>query len=121
MLYHWLLTFFQQICYHHLLLSDLFTGFLSTALLSSYTLVNTRRACAASVTVVVLCECMYVCMCVCVCVHSYLPPHTLESQKKIQTNSAQYRDRFKFFANFPKNASFKSYGVICLPRAAPAS
>ena len=25
------------------------------------------------------------------------------------------------FADFPKNASFKSYGVICLPRAAPAS
>ena len=25
------------------------------------------------------------------------------------------------FADFPKNASFKSYGVICLPRAAPPS
>ena len=25
------------------------------------------------------------------------------------------------FADFPKNASFKSYGVICLPRAALAS
>ena len=25
------------------------------------------------------------------------------------------------FADFPKNASFKSNGVICLPRAAPAS
>ena len=25
--------------------------------------------------------CMYVCMYVCVCVHSYLPPHTLESLK----------------------------------------
>ena len=25
------------------------------------------------------------------------------------------------FVDFPKNASFKSYGVICLPRAAPAS
>ena len=25
------------------------------------------------------------------------------------------------FADFPKNASFKGYGVICLPRAAPAS
>ena len=41
-------------------------------------IVNPRRACAARVTVVVLC----VCMCVCVCVHSYLPPHTLESQKR---------------------------------------
>ena len=25
------------------------------------------------------------------------------------------------FADFPKNASFKSYGVICLPRAEQAS
>ena len=25
------------------------------------------------------------------------------------------------FADFPKNALFKSYGIICLPRAAPAS
>ena len=40
---------------------------------------NPRRACAARVTVVVL---MYVCVYVCVCVHSYLPPHTLESQKR---------------------------------------
>ena len=55
--------------------------------------VNPRRACAVRVTVVVLC----VCMCVCMCVHSYLPPHTLESQKEIPTDSAQYRDRFKFF------------------------
>ena len=36
--------------------------------------INPRRACAAKVTVVVLC--------VCVCVHSYLPPHALESQKR---------------------------------------
>ena len=35
---------------------------------------------AARVTVVVLCVC--VCMYVCMCVNSYLPPHTLESQKK---------------------------------------
>ena len=49
-------------------------------------LVNPRRACAARVTVVVLCVCVYVCMYVCVyvcvCVHSYLPPHTLESQNR---------------------------------------
>ena len=43
-------------------------------------LVNPRRACAARVTVVVLRVCM--CVYVCVCVHSYLPPHTLESQKR---------------------------------------
>ena len=40
-------------------------------------LVKPQRACAARVTVV-LC----VCMCVSVCVHLYLPPHTLESQKR---------------------------------------
>ena len=47
-------------------------------------LVNPRRACAARVTVVVLCVCMYVCMyvCTCMCVHSNLPPHTLESQRR---------------------------------------
>ena len=56
---------------------------------------------------------MYVCM----CVHSYLPPHTLESRKR---DSAQCRFRLNF-ADFPKNVSFKSYGVICLHRAAPAS
>ena len=31
---------------------------------------------------VYVCMYMYVCMCVCMCVHSYLPPHTLESQKR---------------------------------------
>ena len=41
-------------------------------------IINPQRACAARVTVVVLCVCVYVCM----CVHSYLPPHTLESQKR---------------------------------------
>ena len=38
--------------------------------------INTPRACAARVTVVVLC------VCICVCVQSYLPHHTLESQKR---------------------------------------
>ena len=64
--------------------------------------------------------CKYVCVYVCVCVHSYLPPHKLESQTRDTTDSAQYRDRFKF-SDFPKNSLFKSYGVICLPGAAPAS
>ena len=45
-------------------------------------IINPWRACAARVTVVVLCVCMCVCMYVCMCVHSYLPPHTLESQKR---------------------------------------
>ena len=39
---------------------------------------------AARVTVVVpfVCVCVCVCMCVCMCIHSYLSPHTLESQKR---------------------------------------
>ena len=67
---------------------------------------------AARVTVVVLC--VWVCAC---------PRHLTHWNPKteIPTGSQQYSDRFKFFADFPKNASFKSYGVICLPRAAPAS
>ena len=78
--------------------------------------INPRRACAARVTVVVLC----VCMCVCVSTHTCRFTHW-NHKREIPTDSAQYRDRFKFFADFPKNALFKSYGVICLPRAAPAS
>ena len=38
------------------------------------TIINPLRVCAARVTVLGLC--------VCVCVHSNLPPHTLESQKR---------------------------------------
>ena len=80
-------------------------------------IINPRRACAARVTVVVLCVCVYVCM----CVHSYLPPHTLESQKRDTNGFCAMQGSFLNFADFPKNALFKGYGVICLPRAAPAS
>ena len=52
-----------------------------------------------------MCVCMYVCM----CVHSYLPPHTLESQKRDTNGLCAIQGSFKF-ADFPKNASFKSYG-----------
>ena len=69
---------------------------------------------------VCMCVCVYVCMCVCVCVHSYLPPHTLESQERYQ-RILRNTGIVLNCADFPKNASFKSYGVICLPRAAPAS
>ena len=31
---------------------------------------------------VCVCVCVCVCMCVCMCDHSYLPPHTLESQNR---------------------------------------
>ena len=65
--------------------------------------------------------CMYVCVYVCMCVHSYLPPHTLESQKRDTNGILRNTGIVLNFADFPKNASFKSYGVTCLPRAAPAS
>ena len=62
--------------------------------------------------------CMYVCMC------SNLPTHTLESQERdiilyqrIYCNTGTISN----FADFPKNASFKSYGVICSSQAALAS
>ena len=62
------------------------------------------RASAARVTVVVLC------VCVCVSTHTCRLTHW-NHKREIPTDSAQYRDRFNFFADFPKNASFKSYGV----------
>ena len=85
-------------------------------------IINPRRACAARVTVVVLCVCMCVCMCVCVCVCPLIPAAshigiTKERYQRILRNTGIVLN----FADFPKNASFKSYGVICLPRAAPAS
>ena len=55
------------------------------------TLVNPRHACAARVTVVVLC----VCMCVCVSTHTCRLTHW-NHKREIPTDSAQYRDRFKF-------------------------
>ena len=70
--------------------------------------------------------CMYVCMYVCMCVRVYVCPlipaalHigiTKERYQWILRNTGIVLN----FADFPKNASFKSYGVICLPRAAPAS
>ena len=76
----------------------------------------------ARVTVVVLCVCMYVCMCVCVYVCPLIPATshigiTKERYQWILRNTGNVLN----FADFPKNASFKSYGVIYLPRAAPAS
>ena len=64
--------------------------------------------------------CVYVCMYVCMC-----PLITPVSQIGITKQSYQRIHRSSGivlnFADFPKNASFKSYGVICLPRVAPAS
>ena len=64
--------------------------------------------------------CMYVCMCVCPLIHVSSASHIGITQQRYQwvhSNTAIILN----FADFPKNASFKSYGIICLPRAAPAS
>ena len=58
--------------------------------------------------------------CVCICVRSNLPPHTLESQKRDSNGFIAIQELIKK-GDFYKNVSFKSYGVICLPQAAPAS
>ena len=82
-------------------------------------IINPRRACAARVTVVVLCVCMYVCMCVYVCPIIPAASHigiAKERYQRILRNTGIVLN----FADFPKNSSLKSYGVICLPRAAPA-
>ena len=60
------------------------------------------------------------CVCVCVCVRSNLPPHTLELQNRDTNGFIAIQEQI-FFADSPKNASFKSYGVIFSLRAAPAS
>ena len=83
---------------------------------------------AARVTVVVVCVCVYVCMCMCVCVYVCVcvcplitaTSHigiTKQRYQRVHSNTAIVLN----FADFPKNASFKSDGVICLPRAAQYS
>ena len=71
------------------------------------------------------CSCR-VCVCVCVYVCVYVRPlisaasHigiTKERYQRVHSNTGMVLN----FDDFPKNASFKSYGVICLPRAAPVS
>ena len=56
---------------------------------------------------------------VCVCL-SNLPPHTLETQKRDTNRFIAIPNDLKKVI-FVKTFSFKSYGVICSPRAAPAS
>ena len=49
--------------------------------------------------------CMYVCnicMYVCMCVHSYLPPHTLESQKRDTNEFIAIQGSFKILPIFLK-------------------
>ena len=67
---------------------------------------------------VCVCVCVYVCVCVCPLISAI--SHigiTLQRCQRIHSNTAIVFN----FADFPKNASFKNYGVICLPRAVPVS
>ena len=82
---------------------------------------------AARVTVFVPCVCVCVsgahgaarvtvfvpCVCVCVSVRSLLPP------RASRLRSPQHRKTV--IVIFAKNASFRSYGVICLPPMPPAT
>ena len=65
---------------------------------------------AARVTVVVPCVC--VCVCVCVSVRSFLPPRA----SRPRNIGTQRHGKTFIIVIFAKNASFRSYGVICLPR-----
>ena len=82
------------------------------------TIINPRRTCAARVTLVVLCICM--CVYVCVSTHTCRLTHWNHKREKreIPTDSAQYRDRFKFcrfvqklWHNMPTSSSS---GVLAL-------
>ena len=84
--------------------------------------INPRRAARVTVVVVYVCVCVYVCVYVCVCVCPLITAAshigiTKQRYQRVHSNTAIVL----YFADFPKNASFKNYGVICLPRAAPAS
>ena len=76
--------------------------------------INPPRACTARVIVVVLYVCMYVCPLISAASHIGI---TKERYHRIHRNTGIVL----YFADFPKIALFKSFGVICLPRAAPAS
>ena len=60
------------------------------------------------------CVCVYVCPLIPAASHIGI---TKERYQRILRNTGIVLN----FADFPKNASFKCYGVICLSRAAPAS
>ena len=68
------------------------------------------------IVVVCVCVCVYVCVCPLITAASHIGI-TKQGYQRIHRNTGSVLN----FADFPKNASFKSYGVICLPRAAPAS
>ena len=73
---------------------------------------NPRCACAQRVLLEL--SCVYVCPLIPAASHVGI---TKQRYQRIHRNTGIVLN----FADFPKNASLKSYGVICLPRAAPAS
>ena len=75
----------------------------------SFCIFNPRRACVASVTVVV-CECM------CLSVKSHLTSGASVRPENTVTYSAGNGGP-NICGVFSETASFKSYGVICLPTA----
>ena len=84
-------------------------------------IINPWHACAARVIfVVVLCVCTCMCVCMCVCPLISAASHigiTQQRYQRVHSNTAIALN----FSDFPKNALFKSNGIICLPRAAPVS
>ena len=72
-----------------------------------YLFINLRRACAARVTVVGLC----------VCIHSKSAASHIEITKERYQLIHRNTGTILNFCDFPKNASFKSYGIICSPPA----
>ena len=54
-------------------------------------------------------------VCVCVSVRSFLPPRASRSKYRYVRVHSDTEKTF-IIVNFAKNASFRSYGVICLPR-----
>ena len=75
--------------------------------------INPRRACTARVTVV---GSVCVCVCVCVSVKSHLTSRASVRPETSVTYSAGNGGQ-KICRVFSETASFKSYGVICLPKA----
>ena len=70
-------------------------------------IINPRRACAARVTVVVLC--------VCVCVSLFQLTSRMLIRAKNEAACLASNEDQMICVIFSENASFKSYGVICLP------
>ena len=73
-------------------------------------IINPQRTCAR-VTVLGLCVC--VCLCVCLMLY-FLDTVSLYVEMKVPTASVQHGADF-IRRDFPINALFEIYGIICLP------